>query len=189
MRLALVRHGQTNWNIDSLLQGSTDVPLNETGREQAAEAAKLLSDEPWDLVVSSPLQRARDTARVISTTLSVQLGEADPQLVERDYGSAEGMTKEEAFSRFGALWPGTESFESLQTRAVSGITAVAERHAGENLIIVTHGTFIRAFIDSVTETLSRTPANAHSVRLEGEPDRWVVTAGYLPAENPERPNA
>ncbi|NQD89088.1 histidine phosphatase family protein, partial [Paenarthrobacter sp. CM16] len=63
---ALVRHGQTDWNAERRLQGSTDIPLNDVGREQAREAVAFLSDQQWDTVVASPLSRAAETAEIIA---------------------------------------------------------------------------------------------------------------------------
>ena len=73
---AFIRHGQTDWNRDDRLQGSSDIPLNETGREQAHEAAGLLRDGGWEVIVSSPLMRARDTAQIIADDLNIELGPA-----------------------------------------------------------------------------------------------------------------
>lgn len=176
-RLALVRHGQTDWNIADLLQGSSDIPLNDTGRAQAVQAGVLLADEHWDRIVSSPLVRAVETARIIASACDVLPFEIDPDLVERDYGAAEGLTKEQATAQFGNLWPGQESYEHLKERAVATIDAIAARYPGEHLIIATHGTFIRAFTDVVTGQVSVKPDNAHSVRYLGAPGAWRVTAG------------
>ena len=64
--LGLLRHGQTDWNIDFRLQGITDIPLNETGIGQARDAARAIDSNEWDLVVSSPLGRAIETAEIVS---------------------------------------------------------------------------------------------------------------------------
>ena len=73
---AFIRHGQTDWNRDDKLQGSSDIPLNAQGREQAHEAAGILADGGWEVVVSSPLQRARETAKIIAHDLGLELGRA-----------------------------------------------------------------------------------------------------------------
>lgn len=179
MEIALVRHGQTDYNRDSRLQGSSDIALNATGLEQARTAAQLLSDDRWDAVVSSPLQRAAVTADIIAEALEVEVLGRFPGLVERDYGAAEGLTKEQAVEKFGDTWPGQESFEDLQRRAVATIEEIATEHPLPGLVIVAHGTLIRAFTDHVTAIATDTPDNAHSVRLSGEPGDWKVVDGLL----------
>ena len=84
MTFAFIRHGQTDWNRDDQLQGSSDIPLNAEGREQAHEAAGILADGGWEVVVSSPLRRARETATIIAHDLGLELGPSYPALVERD---------------------------------------------------------------------------------------------------------
>ena len=179
MQIALVRHGQTDWNKTLRMQGTSDIPLNEVGRGQALEAAILLADEPWDAIVSSPLSRAAVTADVIAERLDMEVVERDAALVERAYGEVEGLTKAQATERFGTDWPGEESFEALQARAVAAVDAVATRHPVSHLVIVTHGTFIRAFADAVTGLETRTPRNAESVRFEGSPGAWVPTSDMV----------
>lgn len=179
MEIALVRHGQTDWNAKALLQGTSDVPLNETGRAQAFEAAQLLSDDSWDAIVSSPLLRAAVTADIIGDVLGLTVSARDPALVERAYGEAEGVTKDEATQRWGLIWPGTEAFTHLQTRAVSAVDALATQHQVSALVVVTHGTFIRAFADAVTGLDTETPDNAESVRFAGEAGSWIPTDGLL----------
>src|SRR5690606_7043497 len=100
---ALIRHGQTDWNLEGRMQGSTDIPLNATGRDQARVAGGILTDagEAWDVVVSSPLGRARETASIIAETLGVPLGESYAGLAEQDFGNAEGLLVTEVFER----WP------------------------------------------------------------------------------------
>ncbi len=179
MEIALVRHGQTDFNRDGRLQGSSDIELNETGIAQAHEAARLLADESWDAVVSSPLTRAAVTADIIAATLDLTVAGRHASLIERAYGEAEGLTKEEAVARFGTDWPGEEAFDDLQRRAVAAVDEVAGLHPVEGLVIVTHGTFIRAFVDHVTGLETRTPDNAHSVRFAGRPGAWQLVGGLV----------
>ncbi|MDP9116224.1 MAG: histidine phosphatase family protein, partial [Actinomycetota bacterium] len=75
---AFIRHGQTDWNRDDKLQGSSDIPLNEVGRQQAREAAAHLGHGGWQVVVSSPLVRARETAEIIAGELAIELGGGYP---------------------------------------------------------------------------------------------------------------
>lgn len=179
MEIALVRHGQTDYNRDGRLQGSSDIPLNETGIEQAHTAARLLADESWDAVVSSTLERAAVTADIIAAELGLEVGGRYASLIERAYGEAEGLTKAEAVARFGDDWPGEESFEDLRRRAVPAIDEVAAAHPVDALVIVAHGTFIRAFADHVMGIETDTPDNAHSVRFTGTPGKWTLTDGLV----------
>lgn len=179
MEIALVRHGQTDFNRDGKLQGTSDIPLNETGIAQAHTAARLLADDDWDAVVSSTLERAAVTADIIAATLGLEVGGRYASLIERAYGEAEGLTKEQAVERFGTDWPGEEAFDDLQRRAVAAVDEVAARNPVDALVIVTHGTFIRAFADHVTGIETRTPDNAHSVRFAGVPGAWQLVAGLV----------
>jgi uncharacterized phosphatase len=101
MTLAFIRHGQTDWNLNNQLQGSSDIPLNETGRQQARDAVTTLEGVDWEVIVSSPLSRARETASIIAAGLDIELGPAFDELKERDYGQGEGATAEVIAER----WP------------------------------------------------------------------------------------
>lgn len=187
MELALVRHGQTDYNRDDLMQGTSDIPLNETGIAQAHEAARLLADAErsgtvqWDAVVSSALQRSMVTADIIAAALGLDVAAHYPSLNERAYGQAEGLTAEQAKERFGTDWPGQESYEALQRRAVPAIDEIAAAHPVGALVIVGHGTFIRAFADHVVGFPTVKPDNARSVRFAGLPGSWRVTEGLVRA--------
>ncbi len=144
MIAAFIRHGQTDWNRDGLLQGSSDIPLNDTGRAQARDALMTLRSRPWDVVVSSPLVRARETAQIIADGLSIELGRACPGLVERDYGELEGTPSSEAIERWPDRdYPGAESLDAVATRGAEALALVADAHPGAAVLIVCHGTIIR----------------------------------------------
>ncbi|OUR80340.1 hypothetical protein A9Q83_01165 [Alphaproteobacteria bacterium 46_93_T64] len=84
-----LRHGQTDWNLDGLLQGRSDRPLNASGLAQAHAAATQLASEGVDLIVTSPLKRAYQTAQVVSEKLRIPV-QTDLNLIERNFGSLEG---------------------------------------------------------------------------------------------------
>ena len=92
--LYVIRHGQTDWNIQNRLQGSTDIPLNSTGHEQAKIAAKELENINFDIVISSPLERALDTAKHVNSSKYAELI-TDSRLIERCFGNLEGKTGED----------------------------------------------------------------------------------------------
>lgn len=150
--LVLVRHGQTDWNLQRRIQGATDIPLNEVGRQQAFEAALLLRERRWDGVITSPLIRARHTAQIIAGELAL----ADPvslsDIVERNFGEAEGLTREQVFERFpdGVPVPGRERREQVAARVAPALSGLAADHPGQLLIVVTHGGVIGTMLRYVS---------------------------------------
>lgn len=149
--LYLVRHGETEWNRQRRIQGSTDIPLNETGRLQAARAGKILARRDWDGIASSPLSRAYETASIIASMVGLDAPHRIDDLVERAYGEAEGLTDRELSRRFprGVEVPGRESREDVAGRVISSLLVLAETHPGKHFIIATHGGVIRTVLNSV----------------------------------------
>ena len=94
MKFYIIRHGQTNWNKEGRIQGKTDIELNEEGIKQAEEAKKILKDYPIDMIVSSPLKRARKTAEIINETRKAPIV-LDKALEERGFGEFEGKIRKE----------------------------------------------------------------------------------------------
>jgi broad specificity phosphatase PhoE len=150
--LGLLRHGQTDWNIDLRLQGSSDIPLNDTGREQALTAGKFLDSESWDLILSSPLSRARDTAEIVAAELGKKVIIL-PELIERSFGVAEGLdhTAWRKLYESGQEIEGLESLDDLRARTHLLLTLIAENYSGKRVLAVSHGAFIRKVLTIVTE--------------------------------------
>ena len=169
--LYLVRHGETEWNAARRIQGRTDIPLNETGRQQAREAAELLARRRWHGVYTSPLGRARETASIIAERLGLDGVTAIDALVERDYGEAEGMGFDEIQALYpeGVRAPGQETREEVAARVVPALLELAERHPGERLVIVSHGGAIRSVLQTAepdTRHPRITNASVHSFRVD-----------------------
>jgi broad specificity phosphatase PhoE len=150
--LGLLRHGQTDWNIDLRLQGSTDIPLNETGRQQALDAAAALNPEDWDLIITSPLSRAKDTAEIVAQELDMQVAIV-PELIERSFGAAEGLDHASWRKLYESHVPieGLESLEDLRARTEQLLSLIANEYAGKRVLAVSHGAFIRKVLTIVTE--------------------------------------
>jgi uncharacterized phosphatase len=148
----LVRHGETDWNLVGRIQGATDIPLNETGRTQARATGEKMRGRHWDVILSSPLSRAFETASIIAASLGMPAPIADHDLVERNYGDAEGMTgpELEAFYPHDTPIPGRESREAVKVRVLAAIHRIAAEHRGKNVVIVAHGGVIRAVLQSTT---------------------------------------
>lgn len=150
--IGLLRHGQTDWNIDFRLQGITDIPLNETGLAQAKAAAAILQAADWDFIASSPLTRARQTADIIAERLGVAEVAIEPLLLERSFGDAEGMTHEQWKKDFpDGMPPGGESLETLRDRAHELLARLLDVYRGTRVLTVSHGALIRKLVRVVSQ--------------------------------------
>lgn len=156
--LILIRHGRTRGNVERLLVGRTDMPLDELGHVQAEATAVFVeaSFRP-DLVVSSPLVRARDTAAVIGRRLGLPV-EIEPALTELDFGDVEGWAIEEALTHHPHMaeilldpngddysWPNGELLSDFHGRVRSVFADLGERFANLHVIVVTHGGVIGSY--------------------------------------------
>ena len=178
--LGLLRHGQTDWNIDLKLQGSTDIPLNDTGRTQARLAASSLNLEDWDVILASPLSRAKDTADIVALELGMNVVIV-PELIERSFGVAEGLDHASWRKLYEShqVIEGLESLEDLRTRTVQLLDLIANEHSGKRVLAVSHGAFIRKVLNIVTngelpregERLS----NASLNRFMHADGTWTIT--------------
>jgi broad specificity phosphatase PhoE len=168
--LYLVRHGETDWNAQRRIQGTTDIPLNDTGRGQAETTGRILARRSWDAIYSSPLSRAVETANLISR--EVGLGEPTlvGEIVERNYGEAEGLNWQEIESRFPGETPiaGRETHAEVSARAIPALIALAAARPGDAVIVVTHGGVIRSVLNAVDPDMSVgaiTNGSVHSFEL------------------------
>ena len=151
--LLLARHGETDWNRDHRFQGHADPPLNEDGRRQAREFAEQIAGERIAAIYSSPLRRALETAEIVAERLGLDVTPVDA-LREIDVGEWQGLTRSEveerypeAFARwigFGQGWQRGETYEQMGKRVRDALREFAARHAGEIVLVVTHGGPIRA---------------------------------------------
>lgn len=152
--LLLVRHGETDWNAERRWQGHADVPLNARGRDQArALADELAAGAPIDIVYSSDLSRARETAEIAATRLGLELV-LEPNLREIDVGSRQGRTWMEIDD--GPEWDG-EPIESHAARVIAVLVQVARRHENERVLVVTHGGSMRRVHEHLDLAGTRVP--------------------------------
>lgn len=154
MNLYIIRHGQTDWNIVKKLQGTEDIPLNDTGRGQASVCAQALSSIPFEAIYTSPLSRARETAQIISDYKCHAPVIVEPGLIERDFGEGSGMTYEELHNRYPeypqVLPKGMENFEELCSRVCSTVLSCAKKHQDTPILLVSHGASINAFLHRIS---------------------------------------
>lgn len=174
LELWLVRHGETTWNRERRWQGHSDAPLSELGRRQAAALAPRFAGDAFDLVFSSDLSRARDTARLALPARTALLEE--PRLREMDFGAWEGLRFDQLGAEdqarlagwgqdpdnFGA--PGGETWRDLVRRVGAWATELPDRG---RVAVFVHGGTIRAYLHEVA-------------RIAADPDRpFVVANGSL----------
>lgn len=181
-RLLLVRHGQTDWNLEGRYQGASEVPLNATGREQAERVAAELATVEIDAIYCSPLSRSLDTAWTIARRQGME-PRIDPRLREIDLGKWEGMLASrisEEYSELHRRWledprslrpPGGETIGEVHDRVISAVEEMVARHHGATLCVVTHKTAIVVIrchflgLDLPTE-MGKMPPNAACESLE-----------------------
>lgn len=157
-RLLLVRHGETDSNVEGRSQGLREVPLNDHGRRQVAAVAAALSGRAIVAVVASPTERARETGEAIAHAAGIELV-TDERLVELDQGELDGLVPSEMrelHPEFLRRWieedptdlqmPGGESLAQAQARMVEAATAVAGAHDGETAVLVSHNLALKSFL-------------------------------------------
>lgn len=184
--ITLVRHGQTDWNRDGIMQGQEDRNLTDLGKEQAEETAKKLKKMHFDGIVTSDLQRAKHTAEIISKIVGIPIVEESALLRERHMGDAEkkpidDFVKDHPLAVTGGedgmthhTPHGGESLSQFLRRAENAYEHLLTQYPGKKLLVVSHGDFIRA-LTAVTENLSYTeavgvrPKNAKATKLTLHP--------------------
>lgn len=164
-RVLVVRHGQSEWNALGRWQGQADPPLTTLGRLQARQAGSLLASEcpPFDLVISSDLERAAVTADLIAEVVGCPHRRVDPRWRENDAGEWQGLTRQE----IQAQWPGWleadrrpprfESAESTQSRAMAAFADIVGYHGGGCILVVSHGGVLRLLRRLLTGSEHRFP--------------------------------
>lgn len=151
--IALVRHGETDWNRERRIQGTTDIPLNDTGRSQAAEAADRMAGEGWQAVYASTLSRAAETGAIMAARLGLPEPELLPALVERSYGVLEGLDHQgrAAVEAQAATIDGLEPRPAVVARSAAALLELAERHPGGRIVVVTHGGVIHSLVQHLSD--------------------------------------
>ncbi len=149
-RICMIRHGETAWNAEGRVQGQTDVPLSAVGEAQARAVSEALAGGRFVALYASDLARVRQTAAPTAARLGLPV-RLDPGLRERHYGKFETLTYAEArerlpedYARFKAKDPeydfgSGESLRAFHARAIACVAGIGARHAGEAVLVFTHG--------------------------------------------------
>jgi len=209
--LLFIRHGQTTWNIDHRLPGQLPgVPLNDMGRQQAARLAEALTVLPISAIISSPLERARDTAAYLALGRNLEL-QLEPALMDTDVGPWAGQKIEE-LSKNDPAWKayvkdptvapeGIETFPQVQRRVVAAVERWCEQdHIGDYPAFIAHADVIKLLVAhyaglEVACAASLFIDNASVSLVEVEKDQpprvvsigWSPHPGWLKAPTPEEP--
>jgi ribonuclease H / adenosylcobalamin/alpha-ribazole phosphatase len=152
----LVRHGQTEMSVAGRFAGRGDIPLTSAGVQQAAAVAERLAGRGVDLVVSSPLSRARDTAQAVADAAGVPLA-VDDDLAETDFGAWEGLTFGAVMHRWpaelaawqadaGSAPPGGETFAAVASRVNRALDRLLTDQQGQTIVVVSHVTPIKTLV-------------------------------------------
>ncbi len=169
IKLYIVRHGKTDWNEQGLVQGTTDIALNEEGIAQTKELANKIDLSKIDICICSPLKRAKQTANIlVGNKINVLY---DDLLTERNFGNYEG--KKLDFDLIASQWDyqlndcthNIESIKDCLLRANKFLNKIQEKYSNKTILIVTHGSFMKALhfnlvgYDNNTDFLSFNPKN------------------------------
>lgn len=159
MRILVVRHGRTDWNDEEKIQGTADIELNEVGKNQAEVTRKKLENEKIDLIISSPLIRATQTAKIINKERGIEIILED-RIREREYGKYEGCKKEDF--NFNDFWTysknleyeGSENIKDFFARVFNFFDDIKEKYKEKTILLVIHGGVslaIRAYFEGLPE--------------------------------------
>jgi probable phosphoglycerate mutase len=182
----LIRHGETDWNLNGIWQGHADVPLNAVGQIQARRLAERLRGEGtrFDAIYSSDLKRAWETAAAVAGALE-STPRPVPALREIDIGSWSGRTNAEIRAEDGETYErirsgediargGAERFLDLYSRVVGAAERLAAKHPGASLALVTHGGVVRALL--LHAARDKVGVGAHRVHI-GNTSITVLSCG------------
>lgn len=191
MELYLVRHGETQWNIEKRFQGQKDSPLTEKGRNQIVAIAESLKGIQFDRLISSDLGRALETSEILSKSLNLKPIIQNKLLRERNFGIFHGLTREEAERLYPSEWgmvcsaddeapvPEGETRHQMRLRVQQFLSEIPAMYPGERLLAVTHGGVVNMVIRFVLRIPFSEPRrfrlpNAGLSILVYEQNEWFV---------------
>lgn len=184
-RFCLVRHGQTDWNLEGRYQGQSDVPLNTNGRAQAQALASQLNGQPFSAIYTSDLRRASETAEIIAATVHCPIF-LEPRLREINQGQWEGQLVEIIKARYADLWqqrsvdpasvrpPGGETVEEVARRVYAALHDIAARFPDGPVMVTSHGLSLATVICKVRavpigKAYTLIPDNVQPVWVDWDP--------------------
>ncbi|WP_318614559.1 histidine phosphatase family protein [Sporosarcina sp. YIM B06819] len=169
--IGLIRHGITEWNELGKAQGVSDIPLNNIGKQQAFALANRLSlEQEWDVIITSDLSRAIETAQIVSTTLQLPVSIHDERIREIDCGEIEGTTEVERINIWGSNWReidlGMEKYELVSNRGLAFLEELVMTYKDKRVLVVSHGALIGLTLQHLLpEQFSKTSIDNTSITI------------------------
>lgn len=162
MKLLVIRHGQTDWNVLGKIQGQTDIELNEIGIEQAKQVKQKLWNTPIDIIISSPLKRTKQTAEIIREGREIPLMFSN-EIIERNFGEFEGKTREQM--DLDEVWnpilnkqyERAESVQMTLNRVYHFLDELKIKYVDKTVLLVIHGGIaipIRCYFEGIPEKIN-----------------------------------
>ncbi|WP_249029268.1 histidine phosphatase family protein [Tannockella kyphosi] len=152
MYIYLVRHGETEHNKQEIVQGRSDIPLNETGKQQAREVQPVFKDKSFEAMIVSPLIRTRQTGDILIEEAKVDKIVVDSRIIEKDFGVTEGIPIKERYSRYpDGHAPGEESYKIVRKRMKEAFDDYCQTYQND-ILVVSHGSAIAALIKELDPT-------------------------------------
>jgi probable phosphoglycerate mutase len=171
-KMIVIRHGETTWNLDGKYQGHADSPLTKRGLAQAHAVGKRMKKLPFDVLYSSDLTRAHRTAQCIATETARDIV-LDLRLRERNLGIFQGMCREEFIVKYPEIYaqyqadllhyviPQGESIQQCYQRCIGCFEEIAQHHAGQTVVAVTHGGILANLLKHTFQIPLESPRNFH----------------------------
>lgn len=191
--ICVTRHGETDWNVEGILQGWTDVPLNAKGRKQAVDLAERFAPQGFDAVWTSPLIRSRETAQIIARQLGLPEPRCHDGLMERNFGVIQGIPKTELAELNPVIcqlilnrdphcrFEQGESMDEFADRVLAAPLDIAREQPGAKVLLITHGWVMDVYTRQIRHVPRHTilhmkRKNGESLWLEATPD--AITGGH-----------
>ena len=160
VKVILIRHGETDWNTKQIFRGRKDISLNEVGLAQAKAVGASLKDVQIDVVYSSPLDRALETAKILADSRSLEI-ELEEGFIDIDFGKWQGVSHEKVKEKYEDLYemwlknpqmvtfPEGENLKDVRTRSMEALEKVIRKHPGKTLAIVSHRVLNKVLLCSI----------------------------------------
>ncbi|MCA9496133.1 MAG: histidine phosphatase family protein [Nanoarchaeota archaeon] len=158
MKLIIVRHGETDWNLINKLQSFTDVPLNDIGKKQVEKTGEYLKKQKFDLILSSPLKRTIETAKIINKYHDADII-LDELIIERNFGKLEGSNYFELEKKMKEI-RGEDLYELMEIEKSENVKKRVkmfldkyniDRHYGKTILMVSHSSYIKIFLSVICQ--------------------------------------